>query len=78
VNENRSVLQAQLPKDGNSSVDKELEIKWQEMGLEGQHPYQLRFESGDLGPVSGSIKQARDTRDEDVEMGEDGEDEEEG
>src|ERR1700722_6508877 len=33
VNENRSALQAQLPKDGNFSVDKELAIKWQEMGF---------------------------------------------
>ena len=76
MNENRSVLQAQLPKDGNFSVDKELATRWQEMGFEGQNPYHLRFESGDLG-VPGSVKQTRDARDEDVEMGEDGEDEEE-
>jgi hypothetical protein len=78
VNENRSVIQAQLHKDGKFNVDKELSVKWQEMGFEGQNPYHLRFESGDLGPAPSSVKQAQDTRDEDVEMGEDGEDEEEG
>jgi hypothetical protein len=77
VNENRSVIQGQMPKDRNCDVDKELAMKWREMGFEGQNPYHLRFETGDLG-VPGSVKTGRDTRDEDVEMGEDGEDEEEG
>jgi hypothetical protein len=77
VNEQRSVLQARMPKDGNHDVDKELAIKWQNMGFEGQNPYRQRFDSGDLGPP-GSVKKGLDTRDEDIEMGEDGEDEEEG
>jgi non-histone protein 10 len=76
VNENRSVLQAQMPKDGNHDVDKELAMKWRDMGFEGQHPYYQRLETGDL-EGSGSAKKGQDARDEDVEMGEDGEDEEE-
>jgi hypothetical protein len=66
-----------MPKDGNHDVDKELATKWQNMGFEGQNPYRQRFDSGDLGPP-GSVKKGLDTRDEDIEMGEDGEDEEEG
>lgn len=77
ANEQRSVLQAQMPRNGNHDVDKELAIKWQDMGFEGQNSYYQRIDSGDLGPP-GSAKKGLDTRDEDVEMGEDGEDEEEG
>jgi hypothetical protein len=84
VIENRSVLLStnrQLSREGNYDVDKELAMKWQEMGPDGQSRYHHRFESGDYG-VQGaapdSASKSRDTRDEDVEMGEDGEDEEEG
>jgi hypothetical protein len=77
VDEQRPVLQAQMPKDGSHDVDKELSIRWREMGFEGQNPYYQRFDSGDLGGPN-SVKKGLDARDEDVEMGEDGEDEEEG
>ncbi len=77
VNEQRPVLQAQMPKDGSYDVDKDLAIKWRDMGFEGQNPYYQRFDSGDLG-APGSVKKEPNTRDEDVEMGEDGEDEEDG
>lgn len=75
--EQRSVLQAQTPKDSNYDVDKELAIKWRDMGFDGQNSYYQRFGSSDLGGP-GSVKKGLDTRDEDVEMGEDGEDEEDG
>jgi non-histone protein 10 len=58
-------------------VDKELAIRWQEMGQEGQTPYFHRFQTGDFGfegqrADSGAAKAG----DEDVEMGEEGDDEE--
>jgi hypothetical protein len=62
---------------GNYEVDKDLAMKWQEMGFEGQSQYNHRFEAGDYGVQGAGQGSARKSRDEDVEMGEDGEDEEE-
>ncbi len=76
MNEQRSVLEAQAPKYGTYEIDKELAVRWQDMGREGQNAYYQRFDAGDLG-VSGGATKGIDTRDEDVEMGEDGEDDEE-
>ncbi len=84
ANENRSVLlgaHTQLSSEGNYDVDKELATKWQEMGNEGRSQYHHRFESGDYGVQASeprSVSKSRDRRDEDVDMGEEGEDEEEG
>lgn len=83
VSENRSLLETanrQLSRDGDFDIDKELAVKWKELGFDGQNHYINRFEAGDFGTQGsrpGSTKKSRGTGDEDVEMGEEGEDEEE-
>lgn len=88
VNEHRNVLLAanrQLAREGTYDVDKELAIRWQELGSDGQSQYHHRFETGDYGEghQQGSLPTALyaqkvQGRDEDVEMVDEGEDEEEG
>jgi len=90
VNEVRSVLLVAHRKEikaGTYDVEQDMARKWQQLGPEGQSPYQKRLEKGqeyegyreavekDIGKYVGE-KETREAE-EDVEMGEDGEDDEE-
>lgn len=65
---------------GSYDIDRELAIKWQELGPEGQEVYHRRFENGDYGslePQFSNAKRSLQTPVEDAVMGENGDDTEE-
>ena len=77
--ENRSVLQAANRQATKEEIDKELAMKWQEMGNEAQNPYFHRFETGYYGNQESqpaASKDASATRQDDTEMGDYGDEDE--
>jgi hypothetical protein len=67
----------QKSKEGKHDTEKVLATKWQSLGPEGQNEYYARFESGEYNVGSVTRRKSREIKDEDVEMGEEGEDEDE-
>jgi hypothetical protein len=63
-------------KEGKYDIDKALATKWQSLGLAGQSEYYSKYESGENNSRS-ETRKSREIKDEDVEMGEEGEDEDE-
>jgi hypothetical protein len=64
-------------KEGKYDIDKALATKWRSLGPAGQNEYYSKFESGEYSGQSEARRKSREIKDEDVELGEEGEDEDE-